>query len=142
MEIVRLNIDDYEEICSLWMESGLPIKAKGRDSKESIAYQMKKDPDAFIGVRDLDRLVGVVIATSDGRKGWINRLSVHPEYRRRGIGTILIEQSIKKFKKEHLGIYAALIEDYNNSSMQLFKKTGFTEHRDIIYYTKRINNDI
>ena len=50
-------------------------------------------PGGFIGAFADGKLVGIVVATHDGRKGWINRLAVHPDYRRRGIAKKLIEEA-------------------------------------------------
>jgi len=98
---------------------------------------MVANPDFFLGAYEDDRLVGVVVATSDGRKGWINRLAVHPNFRRKGVAEALIKESEKTLRKYGLRIFCALIEDYNKSSMRLFKKCGYKEHRDIVYFSKR-----
>ena len=45
MEIRLLSIDDYDSIISLWKSAKLPFKPKGRDKKEKIRGQLKKDPD-------------------------------------------------------------------------------------------------
>ena len=142
MEIRKLTINDYEEIIKLWSRAGLPFKPKGRDSKEAMKRQMKENPDFFLGVFGNDKLVGTVIISCDARKGWINRLAVDPEYRKRGIATFLIKESEKILRKRGIRIFCALIENYNKASKALFKKCGYTEHDDILYFSKRNNNDV
>jgi len=34
-------------------------------------------------------------------------------------------------------MFCALIDDDNKSSKQLFKKCGYKEHRDIVYFRKK-----
>jgi len=142
MEIRKLTINDYEEMVKLWSRAGLPFKPKGRDSKEAIERQMKENPDFFLGVFENGKIVGTVVISSDTRKGWINRLAVDPEYRRRGIATLLIKESEKMLRRLGIHIFCALIENYNMASMELFKKCGYTEHNDIIYFSKRDSDDV
>ena len=139
MKIRSLTMFDYDQIVALWKRSELPFKPSGRDRKEAVQAQMVANPDFFLGAYEDDRLVGAVVATSDGRKGWINRLAVDPDFRGRGVAEALIAESEKTLRKHGLRIFCALIEDYNKSSMQLFKKCGYKEHGDIVYFSKRDN---
>jgi ribosomal protein S18 acetylase RimI-like enzyme len=142
MEIRRLTSNDYQNLVHLWLKAGLPFKPKGRDSPESIAGQMKAYPDFFIGAFENGELIGAVIASSDARKGWINRLAVDPDYRRKGVAKTLIAEAEKALRQRGIKIFCALIEDSNVASKELFKKCGYVEHRDIIYFSKRDSEDI
>ena len=142
MEIRKLAINDYEEIIKLWSRARLPYKPKGRDSKEAIAAQMKANPEFFLGAFEDNRLVGMVIISCDMRKGWLNRLTVDPDYRHCGIAKALIAESEEILKKRGIRVFCALIEDYNTTSKKLFNECGYVEHRDIIYFSKRDNNEV
>ena len=142
MEIRKLTIADYDKIIALWTKAQLPIRPKGRDTKEALATQIKANPDFFLGAFANGSLVGVVIASSDARKGWINRLAVDPERRHRGIAKALIRECEKILRKNGVTIFAALIEDHNVASKKLFKKCGYVEHHDLIYFSKRDSSDV
>lgn len=142
MEIRNLTINDYEDMVKLWSRAKLPFKPNGRDSKEAIAAQMKANPEFFLGAFEGNRLIGTVVISCDMRKGWINRLAVDPEYRLRGVAKALIAESEKILRKHGIRIVCALIEDYNVASKGLFKKLGYVEHRDIIYFSKRENEEV
>ena len=142
MKIHSLKIEDYEEIVKLWSLAGLPFRPKVRDSKDAIAAQISANPDFFLGAFEDNHLVGTVITSCDGRKGWINRLAVHPDYRRLGIAEALISESEKVLKKHRIKIFCASIEDHNAASKNLFKKCGYTEHTDIVYFSKRDSDDV
>jgi len=143
IEIRTLTIQDYDAMVELWKRAGLPSKPKGRDSRQMIEKQMKAFPEFFIGAFHNGKLVGVVIGSYDERmKGWINRLAVDPEYRRRGIAQQLINAVEKALEKRGAAIFCALIETPNDESLGLFQKMGYTAHRDILYVTKRKSQDI
>lgn len=142
MEVRQLTIDNYEELVGLWSRTGLPFKPKGRDSKGAITAQMTINPEFFLGAFANNHLVGAAILSSDTRKGWINRLAVDSAHRHHGVAETLIAKSEKVLRKHGFKIFCALIEDYNVASKNLFKKCGYVEHHDIIYFSKRDSDEI
>jgi ribosomal protein S18 acetylase RimI-like enzyme len=137
MKTRRLTGEDYDQIIALWKRAGLPYKPQGRDRKEVLEAQIRASPDLSIGVFEENRLAGVVLATTDGRKGWINRLAVDPDCRRRGVAKRLINEAETALRNYGIHVFCALIESGNTTSMQLFKASGYHEHRDIVYFSKR-----
>jgi ribosomal protein S18 acetylase RimI-like enzyme len=142
LQIRRLTAADYDGIVKLWSIANLPYKPKGRDSREAIAAEMKLNPDFFLGAFDEERLVGVAVVSCDSRKGWINRLAVNPDYRRRGIAVDLINECESVIRKRGLKLFCTLIEESNRPSIRLFKKRGYVEHCDIHYFCKRESDDV
>lgn len=141
MNIIRLSADDYAAIRQLWQAAGLHIKPKGRDTSESFAAQLATGIQVAFGANQDDQLIGVVLATHDSRKGWINRLAVHPDYRRQGVGAALIAACEVHFAQLGISIVAALVEDENIGSLALFQNEGYHLHH-IVYLTKRANDEV
>lgn len=142
-KIRTLKIEDYGAIIGLWKRAGLPFKPKGRDSKQMMKEQMKVFPELFIGAFHERKLVGVVIGSYEGRmKGWINRLAVDPEHRRKGVAQQLMRQVEKALVKRGVAVFCALIETPNKESLSLFQKMGYTVHREILYVSKRKSQEI
>jgi ribosomal protein S18 acetylase RimI-like enzyme len=137
-----LSITDYDSIIALWKSAELPFKARGRDSREEMSEQLKKDPDLFIGAFEEDKLIGVIVGTDDGRKGWINRLAISPEHTRSGVAIRLIKEIEEALKKRGRRIICTLVEDPNEASFALFKKAGYVKHDDIHYLSKREDDNI
>jgi ribosomal protein S18 acetylase RimI-like enzyme len=135
--IKPLTPKDYPTLITLWEKSSLPYKPKGRDSKEAITHQMKENPELFLGAFHNTKLIGCVIATFDGRKGWINRLVVDPQHRKKGIATQLIKAAETALKQKGAAVIGVLIYNNNEPSLHLFQKMGYTTDKDIYYLSKR-----
>ncbi|MEJ2613454.1 MAG: GNAT family N-acetyltransferase [Ignavibacteriaceae bacterium] len=137
----KFNIDDYDALIELWKEAQLPYKPKGRDSKKKIESELKKEVAIFLVAETDNKIIGSVFGTHDGRKGWINRVAVHPQYRQKGLAKMLVSEVEKKLDELGIDIVACLIEDWNDRSMKVFEKLGYIKHNDVIYFSKRKNVD-
>jgi ribosomal protein S18 acetylase RimI-like enzyme len=142
MHIRKLSMKDYEAMTSLWRLAKLPFRPQGRDSRESITRQINLNPDFFLGAFEQDRLIAVAVLSCDMRKGWINRLAVDPECRRKGIAQALIAESERTLRSRGINLFCALIDADNTPSRELFKKCGYAEHNGIIYFSKRDRENI
>jgi N-acetylglutamate synthase len=137
----HLTVDDYDAIIRLWKEAGLEsARLQGRDSRDAFAAQLAAG-QRVIGLEDAGQLIGAVLVTHDTRKGWINRLAIHPDHRRKGYGTELIAAAEQELRAIGFQIFAVLIEADNNASQELFAREGYKAH-DIVYMTKRNSNDV
>lgn len=134
--------DDLVLLHELWKSAGLDFRPVVRDSVENLTLQWKANRSGFIGAFDGQRLVGSVLATDDGRRGWINRLAVHPNRRRTGLGGELIRAAEDELRRRGMKIIAALIEDDNQMSRQFFKKHEYLEMPEVLYYSKRESRDV
>ena len=138
----RLNPNEYEDLIELWSIANLPFKPNGRDTEENIIKQLKVANNAFIVAECSDNIIGVVIASHNGRKGWINRLAVHPGYRKKGVASNLIKKAEEFLQEQGIKIFAALVEDWNFQSQNLFEKNNYDEFKGIHYFTKRLDKEI
>ncbi|HZY43839.1 MAG TPA: GNAT family N-acetyltransferase [Anaerolineae bacterium] len=137
VNIRHLTVEDYNAAIALWQRSGLPsIRPQGRDSKDEFAQQIDRG-QIVIGLEDDGKLIGIVVATNDTRKGWINRLAIDPDDRRKGYGAQLIHAAEDALRSIGIKVIAALIEDWNDASLALFKREGYAVHSDIVYVSKR-----
>ena len=138
----RLTLNDYDGWMSVWRRSGLhSIKPRGRDSREAFVRQFATGTHTMIGLEADGELVGVTLATHDGRKGWINRVAVLPEYRRRGCASRLVAEAERVLREQGMTVIAALIEGGNDVSLGLFSDLGYVELPDGIHYVSRRENE-
>ena len=142
LKIRDFEIEEYDILIELWEKAELPYRPLGRDSKENISKQIEQPNISFLFVEIEDKIIGSIIISHDGRKGWINRIAILPEYRNLGIASYLIDDAEKRLKKIGIKIVASLIEDWNLKSLKLFDKLGYIRHPDIIYFTKRKSAEV
>jgi ribosomal protein S18 acetylase RimI-like enzyme len=71
----------------LWQRAGLEFRPKGRDTETNITREVASGRSIVLLAEESEhkQVIGTVIATIDGRRGYINRLAVIPEYRCRGL---------------------------------------------------------
>ena len=137
----HLTVDDYDAIIRLWKEAGLEsVRVQGRDSHDAFAAQLAAG-QRVIGLEDAGQLIGAVLVTHDTRKGWINRLAIRPDHRRKGYATELIAAAERELREMGLQIFAVLIEADNSASQELFAREGYKAH-GIVYMSKRNSDDV
>jgi N-acetylglutamate synthase len=133
-----LGPEDHADLLRLWRESGLTtIRPEGRDAPEAFAGQIAGGLLFPLGLIQDGRLIGAVLATHDGRKGWINRLAIAPSFRRRGYARLLVASAEETLRRRGLQVMAALVESDNRASFELFRDLGYVEIDPGIHYLSK-----
>lgn len=137
--IRKMKITDYEPVIALWKKGNLPYRPQGRDSEQHIAQQLKQRTSLYFVAEHEGVIIGAILGTHDGRKGWINRLVVAPAFRKKGIAKRLVQEIEQQLTAMDIDIIACLVEDWNKVSENVFERLGYTKDPDILYYSKRKN---
>ena len=96
----------------------------------------------MIGLQLDEKLIGVLLATHDGRKGWINRLAILPEHRRQGYAERLVAEAERVLRSQGMTVLAILIEPGNTASLAFFAKLGYVQNPGGMHYlSKRDSED-
>lgn len=133
--------DDLEEILTLWEISGLKTRPKGRDSIDKLKKQLKSENMWLLIGEEKNEIIGVVLVTHDSRKGWINRLAIHPEHQRKGHAKELLLASERSLIEKGIEVFSALIKEENVASRTLFEKNNYRDLEHVRYYAKKITPD-
>jgi len=144
---------DTEEILTLWA-AALPLDAVTLNIFErKVLLDFNREPDSLVVAVENSRLAGLALRLvlkkpieNVGLRpddGFITVFGVHPDFRRRGIGTTLLENSIRWFKDK--GRKNILIAPYTHNyfvpgidkeayadGVRLFQKFGFVEYSEAI----------
>jgi len=142
-----LRAADLDAMIALGRAAGLPHRPAGRDRPEALAAQIESAGGLFLGAFTLGvltspagELVGTVLGSVDGRqKGWVNRLAVHPELRRRGIARRLLAEVEARLVARGALLFTALVEARNATSLAVFHAAGYEENRDVVYVRKPVS---
>ena len=132
---------DYAAVVAVWQAAGLSVRLSGRDTQPEFARQRAFFPASFLVAAHGERIVGVILGTHDSRKGWLNRLAVHPDYRRRGIGLRLLRAAEDALRAEGIAFFAALAEEKNTASASLLAKAGYSDEMPVRYFRKPLHAD-
>lgn len=134
-----LEVSDVPQLLHLWQEAGLPYRPNGRDSIVRLKQHLLGETTGGWGAFSDGRMIAGVLTSSDGRKGWIERLATLPDYRHAGLAKALVAVAIQTLRDTGALVIAALIEERNTASRNLFESIGFRESPTVSYYTMRDN---
>ena len=91
--IQEMSIQDYDEVRALWQESE-GIELSEVDSRKDIARFLERNPGLSFVARENELIVGAVLCSHDGRRGYIDQLAVRKSHRRQGIGKGLVDRCL------------------------------------------------
>ena len=111
---------DFGLVLELWEKVGLIFSRS--DTYDGMKEKLKRDPELFFVLEEDSRIIGVVMGSYDGRRGWINHLAVDPEYQGRNIGQQIIEELESRFKKLGCEKINLLIEISNKKVQGFYER--------------------
>ena len=80
----------------------------------------------------------MILSGHDGRRGYIYHTSVHPDYRKRGIATKLVNAAMEALKGCGINKVALVVFARNQGGNSFWERTGFTIREDLTYRNKTI----
>ena len=80
------------------------------------------------------------MAGNDGRRGYIYHTAVHPDYRKRGVGSRLVGAALNVLKKLGIHKVALVVFEKNKDGNAFWEKQGFTMRDDLVYRNKALSN--
>ena len=99
MDIRLMRIEDYDETWGLWIHTKEMALNNLDDSREGIRKFLRRNPSTCFVAKEEQKIVGVILAGNDGRRGYIYHLAVLEEARRKKIATKLLNAE----KRRHHG---------------------------------------
>lgn len=137
-----MKLCDYEQVYELWLScTGMGLNNLD-DSKEGIEKFLKRNPETCFVAEDEDKIIGVIIAGNDGRRGYIYHTAVSPDHRNQGVATNLVENAMKALQNLGINKTALVVFEKNTGGNSFWEKLGFTLRDDLIYRNKTITEMI
>ena len=136
MNIRKMTIDDYDEIYNLWVScAGMGLN-NFDDSRDGIDKFINRNPDTCFVALIENKIVGVILAGNDGRRGFIYHTAVNPRFRKQGIGRKLVDTAILALKQCGINKVALVVFDKNIDGNAFWESLGFTVRNDLTYRNK------
>ncbi|MFF4491511.1 GNAT family N-acetyltransferase [Streptomyces sp. NPDC001544] len=95
LHIRRAALSDIDTVLRFWREAAEGTSIS--DDHDGVARLIRRDPEALLLAERDGVLAGTVIAGFDGWRCSAYRLAVHPDHRRQGIATALLEAAEQRF---------------------------------------------
>lgn len=127
---------DYERIISV-----MPSWWNGRDLTALLPrlFLVHFCDTSFIVERGTE-LIGFLVgfmSQSRQEEAYIHFIGIHPDFRRKGIGTFLYEQFFEICRQQGRSIVCAQTSPVNTGSVEFHARMGFqVEHEDKVLFTK------
>jgi ribosomal protein S18 acetylase RimI-like enzyme len=123
---------DYEEVAQLWRNVKLTFPDGTIESLEDMRIVRERNPTTVLVAELGGHVVGTIIGTFDGRRGFISRLGVDPTKQHHGIGSQLFTEIVKRFKALGIKRAAGFVTKKNQSVLEFYKKFGAKPMDDTI----------
>lgn len=135
--ISELTISSYDDVLALWQEcEGVGLSSA--DSRENMEAYLSRNPGMSCIATNNGRTVGAVLAGHDGRRGYIHHLAVHPDYRRQGIGSKLVDYSLRVLAEAGIQKCHIFMFNTNEKGVEFWKSVGWTPRTDIGVISKNL----
>ena len=138
--LTEIQPEDYKEIMELWKATpGMGLS--DADSEENIRKFLLRNKGLSFCYRDSNKIIATILCGHDGRRGFIYHVTVASEYRGKGIGRKLVEESLLRLKevgihKCHLFVFAD-----NEPGNAFWHSTGWTKREDIYVYSRNVSSE-
>lgn len=134
-----MKLGDYQGVYNLWINTpGMGLNTTD-DSEEGIGKYLERNPATSFVAEDCGKIVGVIMAGHDGRRGYIHHTAVLPEYRGKHIGKSLVNCAMEALEKEGINKVALVAFEKNEIGNGFWENIGFISREDLVYRNKNIH---
>jgi ribosomal protein S18 acetylase RimI-like enzyme len=128
--------EDYSAARLLWENAGPGIHLRRSDKPDEIQKKLQRDPDLFLVAEVDGKLVGTVMGGFDGRRGMVYHLAVAEQYRKEGIGEMLMDELERRLKAKGCIRCYLLVTAENEDARSFYERRGWVHMKDIYTYGK------
>jgi ribosomal protein S18 acetylase RimI-like enzyme len=128
---------DTDGILALW-EVGRTAHATTEDRHVDVERVLDQEPGALIVAEENGAIVGTVIAGSDGWRGSLWRLAVHPDHRRRGLGRQLVSAAEDRLRTLGIPRVQALVGRDDEDARAFWTSAGYPVEPGTVRHVRNV----
>ncbi|MGW1607879.1 GNAT family N-acetyltransferase [Streptomyces sp. NPDC002285] len=138
LRIRPATASDLDSVLAFWKTAAEGTSIS--DDRDGVERLVARDPESLI-LAELDgELVGTVIAGFDGWRCHLYRLAVHPQRRRRGIGSALLAAAEERFVRLGGRRGDAMVLQRNESAHHAWRAAGYSPEDHWRRWVKPLND--
>ena len=123
MKVRSFRLGDYVAITSIWRETGL--EQTETESLDALAKQLAWDSELVLIAEMEEKVVGVIVGTIDGTRGYFYRLAVDPAYQGHGVGRQLVLALEQRFKQKGATRVIIMVNQDNKKVIPFYSNMGY-----------------
>jgi ribosomal protein S18 acetylase RimI-like enzyme len=124
LDILGQAIEDQDAVMALWSSSDA-IVLSDTDEREPMERFLNRNPELSLVASCGGELAGAVLCSQDGRRGYIHHLVTGKQFRRRGIGSALVQESLSRLRRAGIRKCNIFILPENQEGIAFWRKNGF-----------------
>jgi ribosomal protein S18 acetylase RimI-like enzyme len=142
MKLRTLVDGDLDDALALWART----EHLGAVPRTEVEALMGHDGELVLAALEggddgsAELLVGVVLGSFDGRRGWIQRLAVDPPARRRGVGAALVAELERRLAVRGCVQVNLLVHSPNEEGRAFWARRGYQGSDDLTMYRRRLDD--
>jgi ribosomal protein S18 acetylase RimI-like enzyme len=119
-----MSIGDYGSVMTLWRNTD-GIVLSDTDEREPMERFLTRNPGLSLVAYCRGELAGAVLCSQDGRRGYIHHLAIGKQFRRQGIGSALVQESLSRLSRAGIRKCNIFILPENRDGVAFWQHNGF-----------------
>lgn len=136
--IEPMTAGDYAAVIDLWNACE---GVRANETPEELARILARNPGLCLVARSgklssQQRLAAAILCCHDGRRGYLYHLGVHPDFRRQGLATELVDRCLAELARLGIRRCTIFLIRGNADGEAFWRKSGWRERVDLVAFAK------
>src|SRR4029453_487904 len=127
---------DYAAVIALW---NVCEGVRANETPAELARILDRNPGLCLVVRAGSALAGAILCCHDGRRGYLYHLGVHPDFRRQGIATELVDRCLAELARLGIRRCTIFLIRGNADGEAFWRRHGWRERTDLVAFARDLD---
>ena len=132
-QILPMTSGDYDDALALWNACE---GVRASETREELARILARNAELSSVIRRGPQLAAAVLCCHDGRRGYLYHVGVAAEFRKLGLGRLLVERSLSKLKEAGISRCSIFVIAGNEVGEAFWKRIGWWERNDLKMFAR------